>query len=288
LKYCLWLLSDVANQDSARVSFNLDVAEIAHLTLTRRRSRADEHGLPNENMIGRCIDSVFEQLDALIGNGSKLPDRKTVLAWYAKEQAKRQAATAGPDCHKPTEPLPSTVASLHLLKLGPVGGLRGLTGVGVLPHQNPAELAHLAEAGVPLVRDGMAYDHRSAIVHGSTPKEKAIKPKGEPVELHVFVAATEEILRAALHKALTQLTTTGRLSIQWDDRRGNASYHCITERTQRSCNVLQNHGLCAPWSDLIYSRQKDSIKYVELFFLIFISVNCGSGPFSLKSYAVLS
>jgi len=95
---------------------------------------------------------------------------------------------------------------------------------GELKYRLALRAAIWSEGAVPdwtrrHVRDHMkrGYDLRSAIVHGSMPSPKDIKLKGEQVELKVFATATEDILRAALHKALAEVTETGRLSIAWDD-----------------------------------------------------------------------
>ncbi len=62
------------------------------------------------------------------------------------------------------------------------------------------------------------YDIRSTIAHGGEPKAKDLKVKDEAVDLPTFVQTTEEILRAALYKALRQSSGADvRLAIQWDD-----------------------------------------------------------------------
>jgi Apea-like HEPN len=63
-----------------------------------------------------------------------------------------------------------------------------------------------------------AYDLRSVVAHGGEPKAKDIKIKGQQVGLPELVRATEEIVRAALYKAMKQIPPrTGRLSIVWED-----------------------------------------------------------------------
>jgi hypothetical protein len=62
------------------------------------------------------------------------------------------------------------------------------------------------------------YDIRSTIAHGGEPRARDLKIKEQAVDLRAFVQATEEIVRAALYKALRQLPgTSTRLIIRWDD-----------------------------------------------------------------------
>jgi hypothetical protein len=62
------------------------------------------------------------------------------------------------------------------------------------------------------------YDVRSTIAHGGEPNPTDLKVKDERVDLRAFVHTTENIVRAALYKALRQASgTSTRLVIPWDD-----------------------------------------------------------------------
>ena len=62
-----------------------------------------------------------------------------------------------------------------------------------------------------------AYDARSAIVHGGSPKDTRL-PDNPSADLRVFIDAVEELVRLGLHKAL--LMTDGgkriRQAVYWD------------------------------------------------------------------------
>lgn len=64
----------------------------------------------------------------------------------------------------------------------------------------------------------IGYDLRSIVAHGGESKPREKKVKGEQVTLLEVVRATEDILRAALRKAIKQIPEAGgRLAIPWDD-----------------------------------------------------------------------
>jgi hypothetical protein len=52
-----------------------------------------------------------------------------------------------------------------------------------------------------------AYDVRSKIVHGNTPRPRDLKVKGAPVPLADFVQATEEVVRQGLREGLNRAAT---------------------------------------------------------------------------------
>jgi len=60
-----------------------------------------------------------------------------------------------------------------------------------------------------------AYDARSSIVHGETPKDLHA-PEGESLTLPQFTEATEQLMRAALKKAVSIINAEGSLR-NWDD-----------------------------------------------------------------------
>ncbi len=62
------------------------------------------------------------------------------------------------------------------------------------------------------------YDARSAVVHGGEPSEKILRAiDGSQLSLSDFVDATEEILRIALRKAITETESTGGPLVDWEE-----------------------------------------------------------------------
>lgn len=62
------------------------------------------------------------------------------------------------------------------------------------------------------------YDARSAFVHGGEPKEKILQAiDGSQLSLSDFVDATEEVLRIALRKAITESKSTDGPLVDWDE-----------------------------------------------------------------------
>jgi hypothetical protein len=62
-----------------------------------------------------------------------------------------------------------------------------------------------------------AYDARSAIAHGGTPKGRDLKVRGERVVLADFTTAVEQVLRQAILKAIRHVQVHATWGLQWDD-----------------------------------------------------------------------
>ena len=60
-----------------------------------------------------------------------------------------------------------------------------------------------------------AYDTRSAIAHGGSPKPRDVKLRGEKVELAVLVEATRTVMREALSHALEAVGSSW--PVHWED-----------------------------------------------------------------------
>jgi hypothetical protein len=80
--------------------------------------------------------------------------------------------------------------------------------VGTLPEWSKRDVFRQMRKG---------YDVRSAFAHGGSPRAADLVVKGARVELPEFSVAVEEIVRKGVYKALTHVTSAGRVDIQWEE-----------------------------------------------------------------------